>query len=76
MSEDRFDKIEEVLAHQDQQISDLSEMVSEQWKTIDTLKKQASLMKDKMAALEAAQDSGEGELSVSEIAERDKPPHY
>lgn len=69
--------IEETIAHHDQQIQDLSEMVTRQWREIDLLKKALLAMQDKMVAL--AQDAGEGRqpgLSVTEQALRDKPPHY
>ena len=77
MMDDRFNSIEEVLAHQEKQLHELSEMVSDQWKEIDILKNQARLMKDKIKNLEESQESkSDGELSVSEMAEREKPPHY
>ena len=71
-------KIEETLAHHEQQISDLSEIVTRQWEEIEFLKKQLSRIKDKVDGLQdeinsSGTDKG---LSVTEIAARDKPPHY
>ncbi len=78
MSENSLHKIEELLAHQEQQINDLSEIVTRQWEQIDALKKRLGAMQDKIEAIEdAAKEGGQdGKLSVSQVAARDKPPHY
>lgn len=71
-------KIEETLAHQEQQISELSEIVTRQWEEIELLKKQLARFKDKIEGLEDEINAGSGEkgMSVTEIAARNKPPHY
>lgn len=77
MSEEKHSKVEETLAHQEQQILDLSDMVSRQWDEIDLLKTQLQRLKSKVGTLEDnIPDSDGAGLSVSEIAARDKPPHY
>lgn len=72
--DNQLNHIEELLAHQEQQIADLSHVVTRQWAEIDGLKKQIGRMQDKIMSLEDAPAS-EG-LSVTEQAARDKPPHY
>jgi SlyX protein len=77
MTENSLNRIEETLAHQEQKIQDLSDMVTRQWDEIDILKKRLNKMQDKMAYMsESAQPTGEEGLSVSEIAALNKPPHY
>ena len=78
MTDSKFEKIEMALAHQDLQIQDMSEMINAQWKQIEMLKRQLDMAQSKLSALESsASDSlQEAGLSVSEIAARDKPPHY
>ena len=77
MSENKLKNIEEMLAHYGQQIQDLSEMVTRQWSEIDHLKKHMTKMKDKINVLEDTSSASDGEeLSVTEMAARDKPPHY
>ena len=78
MSED-LTPLQEALAYQEQQISDLSEMVITQGKEIENLKFYVKKLEHKIEVLE--EDIGEeGEedknLSVADQAARDKPPHY
>ena len=74
--DNRTDKIEETLAHQEQQISDLNDIVTKQWKENARLTKALSRLGDKVEELEANKsDDGEG-LSVTEEAALNKPPHY
>ncbi len=76
MTDEKMNKIEETLAHQDQLLQDLSEMVTRQWDEIDMLKKRMGKMQDKIAHLEETATGEEEGLSVTEIAARNKPPHY
>jgi SlyX protein len=77
MSEDRLTKIETLLAHQDQQIQDLSEVLNLQRKEIDALKVRLERTQKKLIEVEAGAGAGEEKsLSVTEQALRDKPPHY
>lgn len=53
-------------------------MINAQWQQIEILKRLLDMTQSKLSVLEltAAEASGESNLSVSEIAARDKPPHY
>lgn len=78
MSDQKLITIETMLAHHEAQIEAMNDMIVKQWKEIDVLKKRLDRATDKIAELNAAADGGkeDGELSVTEIAARDKPPHY
>lgn len=77
MNNEKQTQLEETLAYHEQQIHDLSEMVTRAWNEIDLLNKRLSKMQSKIEDLESAGDTEGGDgLSVSEIAARDKPPHY
>ncbi|MAZ76912.1 MAG: slyX family protein [Micavibrio sp.] len=73
---DKADRLEETLAHQEQQIQDLNDVVTKQWAEIDRLTKMLGRLKDKVEDIEVSKgDDGEG-LSVIEEAALNKPPHY
>jgi uncharacterized coiled-coil protein SlyX len=77
MTEDRLNRIETTLAHQEQQIEDLSEMIRLQWKEIDLLKRRLDHTQNLLSDLQSNPADEPGEpLSVSEIAAAEKPPHY
>lgn len=78
MNDEMMQKIEITLAHHEQQIADMSEMLNEQWQQIEALKRQISMAQDKLKLLEAGagEGSNDSNLTVTEIALRDKPPHY
>ena len=78
MTDQKFEDIETALAHHDQQLQDLSEMINAQWQQIETLKRQLDMTQSKLSAIEATtgEVSQEAGLSVADIAARDKPPHY
>ncbi len=76
MNDDKLQKIEITLAHQDQQIQDLSEMINAQWKEIERLKLLLIKTQDKILELEASSDNDGKQASVTEIAASEKPPHY
>lgn len=78
MTDQKFEDIETALAHHDQQIQDLSEMINAQWQQIEMLKRQLDMTQSKLSAMEATagESSQEAGMSVTEIAARDKPPHY
>lgn len=72
MSDEKITHIEEVLMHQEQQINDLSKMVTRQWDEIDLLKKHIrKLQGDVTSVTETAE-----QLSAAEQSARDRPPHY
>ena len=66
MSEDKLNKVEETLAHQEQQINDLSDMIIAQGHEIDSLKKQLSKLQGKIENIE------DGDTPAAD----QKPPHY
>ena len=69
--------IEEALAHQEQQISDLNDIVTKQANEIDILKQQLARLNSKLNMVQETSQNGEGEsLSVTEQAAQNKPPHY
>ena len=77
MAENALHTIEETLAHHEQQITDLSDMVVRQSDEISVLKKYIVKLEDKIGAIEDDGNIPSGEsLSVTDIATRDKPPHY
>ena len=74
---DHIHHIEETLSHHEQQIQDLSDMVARQWQEIDLLKKAIRALQEKMGSFSlGAEKTGSENLSVTEQALRDKPPHY
>lgn len=64
----RLLEIENSITYQDQQIQDLSDMVSQQWKEIDRLKKHLSHTKERLENLENPTEGG--------AMPNEKPPHY
>ena len=64
----RVQALEELLAHRDGELNDLSDMVSQQWKRIETLEREIERTKDRIITLE--DEVGEGpDANV-------KPPHW
>lgn len=77
MTQDKIQEIEMLLAHQERQIQDLSDMIALQGKEIVTLQMRLDRTQKKLIEIEAGAGAGEDEgLSVTEQAARDKPPHY
>jgi len=66
----RIDALEIKTAHQEQQIQDLSEMVSDQWKTIERLGGQLTKATAKIESLENSEPN-----TAASFAD-EKPPHY
>lgn len=64
----RISALEERLAHQDQAIEDLNETITEQWKSIDALKRDLSRLTDDMRELEQS--------GASPAGKEPPPPHY
>lgn len=72
MSEEKITQIQETLAHQEQMINTLNDVVTKQWDEIDLLKKRVKRLQEELAnGLQK-----EEPLSAAEQAARDKPPHY
>ncbi|HEU4838026.1 MAG TPA: SlyX family protein [Micavibrio sp.] len=76
MSEE-INRLEALIAHQERQIQDLSDMVNLHRKEIDILKARLDRTQKKIVDMElgAAEEPGEN-LTPTEQALRDKPPHY
>ena len=66
----RIDELEIKAAHQDQQLNDLSDMVSDQWKLIERLGGQLTKANARLESLE--NNPGSEKPSLMD----DKPPHY
>jgi SlyX protein len=62
----RVNELEMRLMHQDKTIADLNDMLTAQWKHIETLERNLRRLGEEMEAL----DAGEGP------AANQKPPHY
>lgn len=76
MDNEKTDKIEIALAHHEQQIQDLSDMLNLQRKEIDQLKKRLEITQGKLAEVELSVSDKRDGLSTVEQAALDKPPHY
>lgn len=78
MDNNRLDNIEMALAHQAQQIEDLSDMTFRQGQEIERLKRQLDLAKQQLADLESGAKDAKSEVGLSnmEVAILNKPPHY
>jgi SlyX protein len=66
--ENRLTEIETTLAHQDKVIADLSDVMNDQWKEIQSLKRKISETNNKIDELE----SNSGASDESNV----KPPHW
>jgi len=65
---ERLAEIEHIIANQNQQIQDLSDMVSQQWQEIDLLKKHLLQARERLETLENLPEGGN--------IVHEKPPHY
>lgn len=74
--EKRIIDIETLLAHHEEQINEMSDMISSQWKQIDLLKKQMLHLSDKLKQTQNDALDDNRLLSSLEQAAQDKPPHY
>jgi SlyX protein len=73
---ERLNDIETQLAHQDRQIADLSDIVLRQGREIETLQAKLRLAEERLSDVSQSLETSEQSLSATEIAARDKPPHY
>ena len=77
MNEDTIIDIQTILAHHEQKIEELNEVVTSQWKKIDALQRALERANDKIDQMEFDAKSEDGEkVSSIELARRQKPPHY
>ncbi len=68
MSDEKLMEIETTLAHQEKTISDLSDVMNDQWKEIEALKRQLKMANNKIKELESYV-GGDDQSNV-------KPPHW
>ncbi|MDP7142727.1 MAG: SlyX family protein [Alphaproteobacteria bacterium] len=77
---DKIQSLEIAMAHQEQQIHELSDIVTAQWKDIERLRAALRKTEAKIEAIQDDIDNQSGDdgqsLSVTAQAARDKPPHY
>jgi SlyX protein len=64
-TEKRLDDLEMRLAHQDKTITELNDVITAQWKAIDTLERKLRRMNEELEAVQA-----------TEAPPVQKPPHY
>ena len=77
MTSEKTDQLEALIAHQDRQIQDLSDVLNLHRKEIDALKIRLDRTQKKLIDMEQGGAEGISEnLSPTEQAARDKPPHY
>lgn len=76
MNNETLIKIETTLAHHDQQIQELNDVIHQQWKEIEMLKSKLVHVLAKMKEVEANASSASEGLSVTDLAAQEKPPHY
>lgn len=69
-------QIQETLAFQDQQLQDLNDVVIQQGKMIDALKRHITKLEDKIEVLEDDIETDGETKTISDIAKDNKPPHY
>lgn len=67
--QNRVDALEIKATHQEQQLNDLSEMVSDQWKLVEKL---GGALSKADARIESLENSGAEPSALSD----EKPPHY
>lgn len=68
MSDEKLMEIETTLAHQEKTISDISDVMNDQWKEIEALKRQLKMANNKIEELES-NVGGDDQSNV-------KPPHW
>lgn len=68
MSDEKLMEIETTLAHQEKTITDLSDVMNDQWREIEALKRQLKMANNKIEELES-NVGGDDQSNV-------KPPHW
>ncbi len=76
MDNNKLENIEVILAHQEQQINELNEVITEQWAQIELLKKRIKKVLLKIERLENSDQINEDGLSSIEKSATERPPHY
>ena len=74
---ERFTALEMNMAHIEQKFEELNDVIIGQAKEIDILKAKLKIATRKLEEIEdRSQNETDKSLSPTEIAARDKPPHY
>ena len=75
MNDKKIIDIQTTLAHHEQQIAEMSEVMTDQWKMIDALKKRLDKALAKIDQIEGggAEDAA---LSGVDFARQNTPPHF
>ena len=68
MSQERIERIEEKLAHQDHLLIELNDALAKQQESIMTLERLCASMAERISAMGDAQDGGQ--------PQEERPPHY
>ncbi len=77
MMDDKIIELEMTLAHQDQQITELNDVVTEQWKHIEVLRTRLDKALAKLDQIGQGREDGAADgLSSIDRAALDRPPHY
>lgn len=76
MTEEKLNKIEEILAHQERQIETLSRTAAQQFDMIDMLKKRVDFLQKTLTQLSADGLTESDSLSAIPQSPDEKPPHY
>ena len=77
-TDERLNRLEMTIAHQEKQIDELSEMTAKQWDIIERLKRQLDMTQKQLADMESHTKDAKSEVGLSsiEVAALNKPPHY
>jgi len=68
--------IETTLSYHDQQIAEMNEVITDQWKQLEALKAKLARLTDKIVQMGDDSQSDDGDLSSIEKARREIPPHH
>ncbi|MFP4097445.1 MAG: SlyX family protein [Alphaproteobacteria bacterium] len=74
--EQRLVDIEITLANQERQIAEMSEVITDQWRLIESLRAQLKCLDQKMQLTAREQEQSDPLLGTIEKLRQEKPPHY
>lgn len=76
MNEEKLQTIEITIAHHEQQLQELNDVITDQWKQMDVLNRRLDKALSKIERMESGGEDGDSALSSIERAAQEKPPHY
>lgn len=76
MNNNKIINIETTLAHHERKIDELNEVITDQWKQIDALKRTLDRAMDKIEQIEDDKDESGEAVSSIDFARQSQPPHY